>query len=159
MVQQDSQRDPPSHQFILSPNCSLTWREAKRVLAAVAVVELIIGGAFLWAGLPLVLPFSGLEILVLWFVFHHCLVQGSRREIVVVDNSRVVVQRGRHHPTEEQEFQRAWVRVILDPGGGWYPNRLKLRSHGRELEIGEFLTEEERESLARQLGAAVGRRV
>ena len=155
MVQQDCQRDPPSHRFILSPNSSLTWREARVLLAAVAIVELAIGAAFFWSGLTLVLPFSGLEVLMLVAAFYYCLQQGARREVVVVDGERVVVQRGRRRPAQTREFQRAWVRVVLDQQYGWYPSRLKLCSHGQEFEIGGFLSDEERETLARQLTEAV----
>lgn len=35
---------------------------------------------------------------------------------------------------------------------GWYPSRLTIRSHGREVEVGRCLNEEERERLARDLG-------
>ena len=33
----------------------------------------------------------------------------------------------------------------------WYPARLVIRSHGREVELGRFLNEEEREQLAMEL--------
>lgn len=157
MVTQDTNQAPLGHQFILSPNNSMTWREAKQVLAAVAVVELTIGGAFFWAGMTLVLPFSGLEVLVLGLAFYHCLLRNARREVVRVDDGSVVIERGRSRVLESLEFPRAWVRVVLEPGKGWYPSQLKLRSHGRELEIGEFLTDEERASLARELRAAIRR--
>lgn len=151
MVQQDTRHSPPTHQFILSPNSSLTWQQAKQVIAAVAAVELLIGGAFFWVGMSLVLPFSGLEVLVLAIAFYHCLLHGARREVVRVESDRVIVRKGRNRLDEERAFQRAWVRVNLIAGAGWYPSRLTLRSHGQELEIGQFLTEEEREELATQL--------
>jgi len=157
VVRQDSQRNPPSRRFILSPNCSLTWREARIVLGVVAGFELAIGTGFFWLGLPLVLPFSGLEVLALVGAFYYCARQGARREVVVIDDERVIVQRGRGEPVQVREFQRAWVRVVLDRQPGWYPSRLKLCSHGRELEIGEFLLEEERKAFAQNLRNAVAR--
>lgn len=157
MVRQDSQRSPPSRRFILSPNCSLEWREARIVLAAVAGVELAIGTGFFCLGLPLVLPFSGLEVLALVGAFYYCSRQAARREVVVIDDERIIVQRGRSEPAQIREFQRAWVRVVLDRQSGWYPSRLKLCSHGSELEIGEFLLEEERQAFARNLKDAVAR--
>ncbi|MGQ0658487.1 MAG: DUF2244 domain-containing protein [Chromatiales bacterium] len=156
-MQLDCQRNPPSRRFILSPNSSLTWRQARTLLAAVAIVELTIGAGFFWSGLTLVLPFSGLEILVLVAVFYYCFRQGARREVVVVDDLHVVVQRGRRQLAHTREFQRAWVRVVLDRQPGWYPSRLMLCSHGQEFVVGEFLLEEERETLARQLNEAVAR--
>jgi uncharacterized membrane protein len=41
------------------------------------------------------------------------------------------------------------VRVLLAPGHGHH--RLLLASHGRELEIGAFLADEERAELSRKL--------
>ena len=46
-------------------------------------------------------------------------------------------------------FQSAWVRVLLAPGGN--RRRLLLASHGRELEIGAFLADEERAELWHKL--------
>jgi uncharacterized membrane protein len=125
------------------------------VIATVAVVELLIGGAFFWVGMTLVLPFSGLEVLVLAIAFYHCLLHGMRREVVQVEADRILVRRGRRQVEEERAFQRAWVRVNLVAGSGWYPSRLTLRSHGQELEIGEFLTDEERAEFATQLRCVV----
>jgi uncharacterized membrane protein len=155
VVEINSQHDPARQHFILSPNSSLTWTQAKQVIAAFAVVELLIGGAFFWAGMIFVLPFSGLEVAVLAAVFYHCLLRGARREEVCVEPGQVVVRRGRQRVVDETQFARPWLRVELVRGQGWYPSRLTLRSHGQEMEIGEFLTEEERQRLARELRAAV----
>jgi uncharacterized membrane protein len=155
VVEIDSQHDPARQHFILSPNSSLTWPQAKQVIVAFAVVELLIGVAFFGAGMTLVLPFSGLEVMVLAAVFYHCLLRGTRREEVCVEPEQVVVRRGRQNIEDERLFARPWLRVELVRGEGWYPSRLTLRSHGQEMEIGDFLTEEERQRLARDLRAAV----
>ena len=155
MVRCDTTKNPPSRQFIISPNSSLTWPQAKQVLAAIAAVELLIGGAFFWAGMTLVLPFSGLEVLLLAAAFYHCLLHGARREVVVFEGPRVLVQKGRRGPQEQSEFPRAWLRVNLRRGPGWQPSRLTIGSHGRETELGTFLTDEERESLATKLRIAL----
>jgi uncharacterized membrane protein len=46
-------------------------------------------------------------------------------------------------------FQSHWVQVRLLPGRGH--RRLVLASHGRELEIGAFLADEERAELSGKL--------
>jgi uncharacterized membrane protein len=51
-------------------------------------------------------------------------------------------------------FQSYWVRVLLEQGSG--RRRLVLSSHGRELEIGAFLTDEERVELSRKLKVLLG---
>ncbi len=53
------------------------------------------------------------------------------------------------------EFQSYWVRVL-----GWKPGngrqRLLLSSHGREMEIGAFLAEQERVELSKKLMGVAG---
>ena len=52
-------------------------------------------------------------------------------------------------------FQPGWVRVRLQPGSGH--RRLLLASHGRELEIGAFLADEERVEVSRELNSLLAR--
>jgi len=158
VLQEDIRLDPPGSRFVIRPNHSLTWHEARVVLAGIAAVGLIIGTAFCSVGLPFVLPFSGLEVLGLAAAFYYCQWRAMSREVVSIDEKQVTVESGRTRPATAHAFQRAWVRVVLDRSrDGWYPSRLKLCSHGRELEIGGFLNEDERVELARRLALAVGR--
>jgi len=47
--------------------------------------------------------------------------------------------------------------VALEPvRNGWYPPRLIIRSHGREVEVGARINQEERERVAAQLRTALG---
>ena len=53
-------------------------------------------------------------------------------------------------------FQAAWAKIrLVQPGHRWYPKRLLIGAHGREVEVGEFLTEEERETAAKTLKQAL----
>jgi len=72
---------------------------------------------------------------------------GDRSERITLDATSLEVQSlpGRRSTC----FQSYWVRVLLKPGDGH--NRLLLSSHGRELEIGAFLADEERVELSRKL--------
>lgn len=139
-------------QFVLAPNQSLRWEEAQRIIAVMTAVALTFGLAFCYIGLTLVLPFSGLEVLALAAALYCCQRRGAAREVVRVNDREVVIESGHRRPERVQTFQRAWVKVWLQkPAVAWYPSRLTLRSHGRELEVGRFLTEDERQELARRL--------
>lgn len=50
-----------------------------------------------------------------------------------------------------------WVRVRLTPEGGPVANYLTLKGHDREVELGAFLSPEERERLASDLRDALAR--
>ena len=146
--------------FIIQPNPPLAWSALLRIFAAMAVFILGIGITCALAGLPLVLPFSGLEILVLGVALYLSSVRGSVREVIRIMDTAVVYEAGRAAPVVTRRFQRHWARVVLEQArGDWYPSRLLLRSHGRQVEVGKFLEEQERLHLGQRLRCALQRDV
>jgi len=111
-----------------------------------------IGVFFALLGYWPVLPFAGLEVIVLGIAFHCCQWRGQWREVVTVSDEVVSVEKGRQQPQERWECPRAWARVVLERAPiAWYPRRLTVAFQGRRVEIGEFLNEEERSVLADEL--------
>lgn len=138
--------------WVIRPNQSLSWRDAVRVYAAIAVCCLGIGIAFAAYGYWPVLPFAGFEVIVLGVAFYLCLSRSQIREVVTVNDEVVCVERGRHQSQERWECPRAWARVVLEHSPiAWYPGRLTVAFQGRRVEIGQFLNEEERGVLADEL--------
>ncbi len=135
--------------WLLQPTRSMTWPAAKRFIAAVTLVSLAIGGFFLALGLPLVLPFSGLEALAVGAAFYVVLREGERRELVRLDGDQLIIERGARERVSRDEFNCFWVRIELRaPPGRWQPQRLTVRQQGRAIELGRFLTDGERESFS-----------
>ena len=138
--------------WLIRPNQSLSWQGAVKVYIAIAACCLAIGVFFALHGFWPVLPFAGLEVAVLGFAFYTCLVRSQQREIVTVDADRVSVEKGRREPHEHWECPRAWARIDLERAPvSWHPSRLSVAFQGRKVEIGAFLNEQERCSLAVEL--------
>ncbi len=151
-----SVHDEGHHRFEIRPNRSMSWRAVKLFYAGMVSVSLIIAGGFAALGFWPVLPFAGLELLALGWALYACAQDSERREIVSVDSDSVAVEKGRRLRESSFEFVRAWTSVALAaPPIAWYPSRLVLRSHGREIEVGGFLTEAERTQLAIDLKRAI----
>ncbi|MGH8596190.1 MAG: DUF2244 domain-containing protein [Gammaproteobacteria bacterium] len=147
---------PNGHVWVISPHRTLSWPQAVRVLCVISLLPLGSGALFLCLGAPLVLPFAGLELALLWAAFYCVAYTGGQREVVRIDDSTVTVEKGRSDPSEIHHFDRAWVRVDLRRNPNpWYPVGLWLSSHGREVAVGEFLTDAERFALARSLINAI----
>jgi uncharacterized membrane protein len=152
MVESEHDATTGSRRIILRPNASLTPREAGAFLAAAALVMGSIGVGFAVLGLWLVLPFSGAEWLLLAFCFRASFRSNSVREVISIDESSVVVEQGRGRPERTHRFQRAWLALEwARPSYPGHPSRLFFRLHGRQVEVGKFLPEAEREDLAREL--------
>ena len=104
-------------------------------------------------GLWLVWPFSGLEWCALAFALRWSLRKSEIKEVITVDATCVVVERGRRSPEQRYEFQRAWVQLLWrEPRFRGYSGSLELRSHGKQVVLGEFLPETERKKLMQELG-------
>lgn len=134
--------------IVVSPNASMTWQEAKWFLAGLSGVILMIASGFAMMGLWLILPFAGLEVLVLVAVFYVLAGNGARREVVHIDSKQVRVEAGRQCLEHSCCFHRVWTQVLLEPEKiRGYPTRLLLRSAGKQVEVGAFLNNDERQAL------------
>lgn len=137
---------------MIRPNQSLTWRRAVQVYVVIALVCLGVGVFFALHGFWPVLPFAGLEVAALGGAFYVVLARSQRREIVSVNAERVTVEKGRRAAEKRWECPRAWARIQLErPTIAWYPSRLSVAFQGTQVEIGTFLNEQERRTLASEL--------
>lgn len=142
--------------FIIRPNQSLTWRQVQIFYLSMVGICAGIGTGFALLGFWPVLPFAGAELLVLGAALYLTALRTDRSEVVSVHPRTIAVERGRRMPEERWELPRAWTQVrLLRPRIGWYPSKLVLRAHGRDVEVGVFLTEEERRHLAQYLTRAI----
>ena len=115
-----------------------------------------IGIVFALHGYWPVLPFAGLEVIVLGAAFYLCLSRSQLREVVTVSAERVTVEKGRRLPEQHWECPRAWARVIMERSPiVWYPSRLSVVFQGRGIEIGRFLNEMDRQCLAAELQGVI----
>ncbi len=134
----------------------MSWRENKILVASLAIVCFGIAGAFAMRGLWVILPFAGLEIIMLTGILYWSSLRASRCEVISIDADNITVEVGRKKMRHLHKFQRAWTSVELYPPA--VPNRqsrLVVRSKGEELEIGACLTEQERKGLAASIKKAL----
>ena len=139
----------------LWPHRSLTQRGFVGFVgltAALIAVPLFgtLGSPVLWALLPFLLG----TIWAIWFALRK---NGRDRDIVEdLHLSRDRIRLVRHGPKgrrQDWEANPHWLRVTLHPTGGPVPHYLTLKGEGREVELGAFLSPDERRALAGELRA------
>lgn len=136
--------------YELVPNRSISARGLTMCFAAIASVSLGWATFFALQGLWVPLPFAGLELAALGLALTYVFKRGQRWELVRIEDNAVSVFRD--DGSKLFGYAPQWTRVELAPGKyASYPHRLVLSSHGREVEIGAFLNEEERLALANRL--------
>ncbi len=142
---------------VLHPHRSLGPRGFKLLMAAFGVLSFINGIVFLSVGAWPVFGFFGLDVLIIYFAFKASYKSGRLVETVRLTDRALEVReidpRGRER---SWSFQPYWLQVdMADPPE--HDSQLTLRSHGRGLIIGAFLSPEERVSLADALRDALDR--
>ncbi|NNF16206.1 MAG: DUF2244 domain-containing protein [Gammaproteobacteria bacterium] len=141
----------------ISPNCSLSPRQARIFMASLVIPTIVISTALALAGFWLVLPFAGLEMLAIAWALRISLRRGRYQEVVRVSDRHLVVEKGQQKVLERVEFPRYWSAVKLIPASiATYPSRLVVGCRGDSLEIGACLTESERRGLCEHLRQLVG---
>ncbi len=129
-------------------NNSLSSTGRFHVFAFLFIVSVGIAVAFATLGAWLILPFAGLEMLGLYWAFRYVDRHAADYERIAISGDRVQVEQFEAGHAVSHEFNCCWAQVVASPGGA----RLALRSHGREVEIGRHMNDNERLALARELG-------
>ncbi len=143
----------------LSPHCSLTTRQASQFFAITCIPALGLATFLSLKGFWPILPFAGLEMLVLGLVLRLSLDRRHQRQTIVLTDDEVKIEsRGIRGCRSEVVFPRHWAQVKLRAAiVRSHPGRLTIESKGRVCEVGQFLTEEDRSDLARRLAALIGK--
>ena len=144
--------------IVICPHCSLTLRGAVLLFGALCLVCFTLAGVLALMGMWPVLPFAGLEMLLVGWALHASLARRFRSETITLTDSDVSVESRDRARCELTVFQRHWAQVKLRrPVSRLHPSRLTIESHGRQCELGSFLTDEERYGLALRLQRLIGR--
>lgn len=136
--------------LVLLPHRSLT-----RVgLVAFLVCQSLMAGSYAllaaWRGNVFAPAFAVLELALVCWCMTRVWKASSAGQIISLTPTQLDI--AATSGKESQHFHPYWVKVRVEPGAwrGW-PSRLLVGSHGRFVEIGAFLNEDERRALAQRL--------
>ena len=150
-------REPLVFDALLTPHRSLPPRGFVIVMAAVCTACLAAGLLFVLLGAWPVMAFLGLVVALIYIAFRINYRHGRIYETLELTPRDLTVRRVDHRgKASSWRFQSTWLQVLLeDPTA--HHSRLTLRSHGRNLVIGAFLTPAEQLDLAAALRRALAR--
>ncbi|MGH6930201.1 MAG: DUF2244 domain-containing protein [Dongiaceae bacterium] len=141
----------PLFDAILTPHRSLSPPGFAVLMGVVAAVNIGLGVSFMLRGAWPILAFCGLDVLLFYVLFRLNYRSARMYERVRLLPDELIVERhdvgGRR---QSWTFQPYWLRVAMDDPPR-HDSQLVLRSHGRALTIGSFLSPAERLDLAQAL--------
>jgi len=144
--------DNSAHLVVLSPNKSMTWETNKKILLVMFFVSMIIGLAFTYVGAWMVLPFAGLEILLVGAGMYYVCWTLNFKQTISIQAESFVVQKGVYYPKHEWRWQTSQTRLIKQASNYRLgtPN-LFLKNLNQTIEIGEFLNRADKKTLLESL--------
>ena len=135
-------------------NNSLSSSGRRLVFAFILTVSFGIAAAFSVAlGAWPIMPFAGIEMAVLYVAFRYVDTHAGDYERITIKGDSVAVEVREGGRLAHFELNRYWAQVVCDREGA----HLALRSHGREIEVGRHVRDEQRLEMARGLSRELRR--
>ena len=117
-------------------------------------LSMLLGTPALWG----LLPFTLGALLLLWYFVNRNYADAQLTEELTLWPELIRVDRfNPRGPSQHWQANPYWVRLRLFPEGGPVENYLTLRGGGREIELGAFLSPEERAEIHRDLDRWLGK--
>ena len=95
---------------------------------------------------------------LMWWALEHSYRAGRLHEELIIDSEEVHLTRtGPKGDVQTWDCNCHWAQAQIYPSGGPVAHYVTLRGAGREVELGAFLSEDERKALYGELRGALGR--
>ena len=137
--------------FHSRPRCSLTRLQSRATFWSLVVLCFGVAIGFAVLGYWLVLPFAGLEIGLLAWALEALRERENNYEVLTIDGDVVVLEWRNGKQSGRREMNRQWLQVQCDCISPGRCCHLSVTSHGRETEVGHYLSDEARLKLAATL--------
>lgn len=143
---------PPARagqEWALQRRCALTPAQLMRCLSVLVAATLAVGTGFLWAGVPFVSAFAGLELLAVLVAFWVHVRHAADGERLVLVGDRLLLERRRGGHTDAVELSLGSLRLARRADGV-----IELRQGTRLWTVGEMAMPARRAQVLDELKAA-----
>ena len=133
-------------EILLKPNSSLTGAARILFLGSIFFICSVIGIGFFLVGGTMILPFAGLEIILVYLAFRLSFNWSNQKQIIILSKEHVEVRvDGLKEFFTWKEFRSfATFNVTKNDTKD---DHLSFRSKGKEIIVGSFLNEEDKSIL------------
>ncbi|MAZ79139.1 MAG: hypothetical protein CMD72_00105 [Gammaproteobacteria bacterium] len=143
-------------EYLISGNNSLSLRGSLIFISIISFISLFIAISFMFKGYWVILPFAGIEMILLAVMLLYCCHNNSMCERIRIFEDKVNISSKYRKNKGFFEVNKYWASVVLSkPKYKGYPHRLFIRYKGKEMEIGVMLEDKERLKLAAMLNTSL----
>ena len=141
-------------EILLKPNSSLTGATRILFLGSIFFICSVIGIGFFLAGGIMILPFAGLEIILVYLAFRLSFNWSNQKQIIILSKDHVEVRvDGLTEFFTWKEFRSfATFNISKDQS---MEDKISFRSKGKEIYVGNFLNKEDKEKLKEEVALII----
>tara|TARA_B100000212_G_C27228234_1_gene470394 strand:+ start:19 stop:507 length:489 start_codon:yes stop_codon:yes gene_type:complete len=141
-------------EILLKPNSSLTGATRVLFLGSIFFICTVIGIGFFLAGGIMILPFAGLEIVLVYLAFKVSFNWSNQKQVIILSKEHVEVRvDGLKEFFTWKEFRSfATFNISKDQS---MEDKISFRSKGKEIYVGNFLNKEDKEKLKEEVSLII----
>ncbi len=126
----------------------MSWQSNKKILLGIFCLNATIALAWTYMGAWMVLPFAGLEVLLVGLGMYYVSWKLSFKQVITLENDSFILQKGVYFPKQEWHWQRSQIRLIKTPNQyRMSAPKLQLQHLNQVVEVGDFLNRDEKKQL------------
>ncbi len=126
------------------------------LLLALAVVSLFLAGLLAIQGYWPILLIAVIQLALVGWILVTAWKRAWVSEVIEISSEKISITHQRHKTVRQYELETAWAVIELkQPEIAWYSPRVRLRSGLQAVELGSFLTSEEKHQLVQHLRSAI----
>ena len=154
MVKIENNLEDKIYRILLRPNQSSDWKSSLIFILIIAFTCLSIGIGFALAGATMILPFAGLEIILVYLAFRLSFNWSNQKQIIILckDHVEIRVDGLKEFFTWKEFRSFATFNVIKND---MKDDDLSFRSKGKEIIVGSFLNEEDKSILKDEISRII----
>lgn len=128
----------------LSPNRSVSWREAKLIITFMICVVMIIAIAWTFVGAWVVLPFAGLEVGLFALLMYKVTYFTYYKQVVTFYADKVTIEAGVNRRKSSNELNTYSLSLHYNESDqDWHAPVATLVNDQQRIRIGEFLNKQD----------------
>lgn len=133
-------------------NSSMSWSMNLVMVAGIAFISLGLAAIFASFGFWMILPFAGLEILVLTVCLRKTLLRLQQKEIITIGDDLITLEWGVDAPQKRVKVPRQWSRLDFRHSENPFDvDLLLLLAHNKSYKLGCALGKPEKKELFKKL--------
>lgn len=137
-------------------NFSLSADGLVILLLALAVVSLCLAGLLAMQGYWPVLLVAVIQLVLVTWILIRAWKSAWVADVIEIEADKIRITQQRHRQKRHYELDTAWAVIeIQQPEIAWYSPRVRLRSRLQVVELGTFLTSDEKHQLVKHIKCAI----